>query len=322
MKAVLRSALRLADRAVCEASLALGDERPALISFLFHSLFSDRREAGAGLVDPFQPVTVADFETFIGDFREAGYRFVTPDGIAAGLAPGGRYVCITFDDGYANNLRALPILRRFDVPATIFVSTNHVRRGRCYWWDVQYRARRRAGWSPAAIDAERVALKALTYAEIESRLGEELGARSFEPEGETDRPLNEAELKRLAAEPRITIGNHTSDHAILTAHDEDQIQAQIEDCQAYLTDLLGSPPRVIAYPNGNYDDRTLRIAAEAGFAVGFTVEPRKSRLPLAAQDLLRLPRYALDGGPDTRQQCRSCRSALQLRHTVRRLRAA
>ena len=129
-------------------------------------------------------------------------------------------------------------------------------------------------------------------------------------------------LKRLAAEPLITIGNHTSDHAILTAHDEGQIRAQIEDCQTYLADLLGSAPPVIAYPNGNYDDRTLRIAADAGFAVGFTVEPRKSRLPLADSDPLRLPRYALDGGPDTLQQCRSCRSDLQLRHIVRRLRAA
>ncbi len=321
MKRLLRGALGLADRTVSEASLGLRAERPALISFLFHSLFEDQREADHGAVDPFQPVTLADFETFIAFFQDAGYRFVGPDQIAAGLPPGGRFVCITFDDGYANNLRALPILKRLDVPATIFVSSNHVRNNRCYWWDVQYRARRRAGTAPEAIEAERAALKHLTFAQIEARIAEAFGERAFAPEGEVDRPLSEAELKSLAAEALITIGNHTTDHAILTVHDEPQIRDQIQGCQAYLGALLGSAPKAIAYPNGNYDARALRISAELGFEIGFTVEPRKTKLPVAGGDHLRLPRYALDGGPDTARQCRSCQSDFQLRHTVRRWRA-
>jgi peptidoglycan/xylan/chitin deacetylase (PgdA/CDA1 family) len=47
----------------------------------------------------------------------------------------GRYVCITFDDGYADNIEhGEPVLREFEIPATIFVPTAVID-GRCtYFW--------------------------------------------------------------------------------------------------------------------------------------------------------------------------------------------
>ena len=47
-----------------------------------------------------------------------------------------RAIVITFDDGYADNLyNAKPLLDRYDIPATVFVTTGYLEQNRELWWD-------------------------------------------------------------------------------------------------------------------------------------------------------------------------------------------
>jgi peptidoglycan/xylan/chitin deacetylase (PgdA/CDA1 family) len=58
-----------------------------------------------------------------------------PQALSDGDLPN-RSVVVTFDDGYADNLHnAKPLLERYGIPATVFITTGYVGREREFWWD-------------------------------------------------------------------------------------------------------------------------------------------------------------------------------------------
>lgn len=83
-------------------------------------------------------VTPDHFAEHLQVMREYG-RVMTLDGLSAGVASGNlprRSIVVTFDDGYADNLaNAKPLLERYDVPATVFITTGYLGKDREYWWD-------------------------------------------------------------------------------------------------------------------------------------------------------------------------------------------
>src|SRR3989440_5823173 len=181
--------VRSTDAAVARVSLALRQERNALVSFLFHSLFRDEREIALNVVDPLERTTVAQFRQIVEYYLEHGYRFISPSDLLAGLDPDKRYALLTFDDGYFNNSLALSVLEEFGVPAVFFISTGHVLQNKCFWWDVLYRNRIAQGASARQVYRESLAMKSRQTARIEELLREQFGADAFQPRGDVDRPF-------------------------------------------------------------------------------------------------------------------------------------
>ncbi len=92
------------------------------------------------IVDAHDPLAVhpARFRRQMEIVRESG---IAPIALGAALdllrdgPVHGRYVCVTFDDAYLDNLEAAaPILRDLGIPATIYVPTDVLDGTGTYWW--------------------------------------------------------------------------------------------------------------------------------------------------------------------------------------------
>jgi peptidoglycan/xylan/chitin deacetylase (PgdA/CDA1 family) len=311
--------IRKADAAVARTYLAMFEERSALLPFLFHSLFRDGRETALDYIDPLQRTTVRQFRQFVEYYLRHGYQFVDPERVLAGVPPGGKYALITFDDGYFNNSLALPVLEEFGVPAVFFVASENVRAGKCYWWDVLHRELVARGAPARQIYREGVALKSMPTEKIEAELARRFGPKAFDPRGDVDRPFTPDELRDFARHPRVRIGNHTANHAILTNYPPAEARAQVARAQEWLAGVTGAAPLAIAYPNGGHDPEVVRACREVGLKLGFTVRPEKTSLPLPRdpERLLRIGRFTPHGEERILTQCRTYRSDVPLYGTFR-----
>jgi hypothetical protein len=94
--------------------------------------------------DRFQPnhlleVTPRFFETVIRRLRRSKVDLISLDEmhrrLTTGDYPRRRFVCVTFDDGYRDNLQfAYPVLKKYEVPFTIYVATSFADRIGELWW--------------------------------------------------------------------------------------------------------------------------------------------------------------------------------------------
>jgi peptidoglycan/xylan/chitin deacetylase (PgdA/CDA1 family) len=319
MNARIRSFLLTMDRLIARVPLALGSEDGVLLSFLFHSLYQGADEPRSGVVDPQQEITVEMFRRFLNHFQQHGYAFVSQADLVRGLRPGGKYVLVTFDDGYYNNVRALPVLNEFDVPAVFFISTGHIKEGKAFWWDAARRETHKRGTPKGKVDRLFADLKRLKAVEAETHLKKEFGDAALKPVSDLDRPFTPAELKDFAKHSLVSFGNHTSDHAILTNYSEAGVRSQILSAQDDIFAMTGKRAEMIAYPNGDESPAILDVARSLGFRLGLGVVPGRNRLPLemGSREAMRLKRFILHADSAIEAQCRMSRSGLSLYRSAR-----
>lgn len=256
--------------------------------------------------DPFGiTVAPADFE---GQLEVLAQRFnvLTVEEVREGLERGelpDRAVVVTFDDGYANNLRAaLPALAAHGVPATVFVASDYIGEVREFWWDEIERLvcverpadaepvlelavsgdRLRCPMDDGAGAVRRIAswLQGLPVGSVEQGLAQLqrwAGADESLSPRETHRPLSVEELRELALSPQIEMGAHTRTHLRLGAQEPEVQRTEIEGSRADLESWLGAAPVTFAYPFGNpdhdYSPDTVAIVRAAGFEAAFSGHP-------------------------------------------------
>ncbi len=76
--------------------------------------------------------------------------------------------------------------------------------------------------------------------------------------------MTETQVRELPAE-WVTVGSHTMTHPDLTLLADDEIRRELVDSKERLESLTGRPVTLLSVPYGFYDERVVRLAAEAGY---------------------------------------------------------
>ncbi len=228
--------------------------------------------------------------------------------LRAGTLPA-RAVCVTFDDGYANNCEvALPILAARGIPATVFVAPGFLNGGRMFN-DTIIEAVRRApaeldlrgydlGYfqltdAAARIRAFEAIITKLKYRAPRDRVSmanavaEQVNARLPD-----DLMMSDAQVRQLHRSG-IEIGAHTMTHPILRTVDVETARSEIIDSRRRLEEMLDAPVKSFAYPNGrpgaDYAATHVALAREAGY--DFAVSTAWGAATIRS-DLFQIPRVA------------------------------
>jgi peptidoglycan/xylan/chitin deacetylase (PgdA/CDA1 family) len=225
--------------------------------------------------------------------------------LVAGLESGKKFerftTAITFDDGLKHLLgTAVPVLKKYDVPATFFAVTGNTSTGNPIWTSRlaaifaglplgmnqivnlgSGRLHLMVGNESERLESFRVFSQAgkssdrhtrdLLMREIEIIAKE--ASLSGDDAGSTDTSTMSWDDLRSLANSGFEIGSHTASHPILSRCSDDEIVSELESSREMLANNGVPDNGILAYPNGqpgDFDDRCARIAKGVGYKAALT----------------------------------------------------
>ena len=203
-------------------------------------------------------------------------------------------IVITFDDGYRDvYTHALPILKKYSIPATIFLTTDAIDSRRILWHDMVFSAFKRTTalslkdfghdtktysltTSEARLFAEREVLQFLKSLDQQTRMSwisyltDQLQVVGIKEMPSLMMTWNEIKLMHQEG---ISFGSHTHTHPILSKISSYEVYKEVHDSKQLIEAKLGIPANCFAYPNGKMDDfneTTKSLLKEAGYTCALT----------------------------------------------------
>ena len=160
-----------------------------------------------------------------------------------------RLAWLTYDDGWKGLANLLPVLEKYHVPVTVFISPAETDRGQA--WSKHVRAGQFAQGERTLFDfaaSER-------YGLIDSMAGKNLDDHEL---------ADWKELEQFAKHPLVTIENHTNSHLSCSHRPLNEVIAEIMDANTRLKEMGLSKGRLVCYPFGHRTDDTDKWILESG----------------------------------------------------------
>jgi peptidoglycan/xylan/chitin deacetylase (PgdA/CDA1 family) len=230
-----------------------------------------------------------------------------------------RFACFTFDDGYRDNRDfALPVMRAFAAPFTVFVASDFASATGRIWWIALERLIARADVLEAPIDGvfRRLDCRG-AQAKREAFATMHAVLRGMPSDLEVNRTVSDlcrrhgfddaaivpelcmswSELQSFAADPLVTIGAHTLSHCNIAKCTSDAAEREIAGSRDSIEAKLNRPVAHFAYPYGDKDAAAARdfaLVRKLGFKTAVTTRPGML-FAENADHMTALPRLSLNG---------------------------
>lgn len=204
-----------------------------------------------------------------------------------------KYLTISFDDGFKNNLTtALPLLEKYDVPTTFFISSICINDNEySYLWS-EITSALNYFYKDNAVEISDMIFKSLYCKEKDIYLPDFIKSLPYDerdellnsiekkyelkikletlPE-EIWKLLNKNELIELSKSKIVTIGSHGHRHFNLAEITPEAAKEELHTSKKLLSNLLQSEIDLIAYPDGSYNENIKNTAEKLGYTGQFAV---------------------------------------------------
>lgn len=254
-----------------------GSKKNRAVVLMYHRIIDD-----ALLLNPH--VVSASVEAFEQQMQYLSkhYHVVSAEEFAKMTTIPPKTVVITFDDGYADNYtNAFPILKKYALPAIIFLTTGNMDAKQLFWWD-------QVAYAVYSASEEKLSIPQLGEIPLDnketavSQICEYLKTISNKDKEAIiahlvkDLPRLDAESLFLTWEmvremqtSRITFGAHTLHHPILTRVSDEAAIHEITESKRRIEEATHTPVTMFAYPNGTAQDMS-PVLDDAARALGIT----------------------------------------------------
>jgi peptidoglycan/xylan/chitin deacetylase (PgdA/CDA1 family) len=264
--------------------------RTSIACLMFHRIAEVKEEE----IGPYPAITISPqaFEDIIAFFSKHFRAMALPD-LVTHLAtrtplPANTFA-VTFDDGFVDTWSvAKPILEKFEVPATVYVTTGYIG-GEVFPYEFELadliasRDGVHFNWDGGEYcwDFKNTQDRERCYAEIK-RIGKpysyplrrdlmtKILGESELPKAKGSLFMNWRQVIELSQSPLITIGAHTHRHVLLPSLTHEAARDEINSSKNILQAKLEGPVHHFSYPYGASDQRIQSIVQSCGFtsAVG------------------------------------------------------
>jgi radical SAM superfamily enzyme YgiQ (UPF0313 family)/peptidoglycan/xylan/chitin deacetylase (PgdA/CDA1 family) len=200
-------------------------------------------------------------------------------------------VAITFDDGYSDVYdNGFALMKRFNVPATVFLISSLIDSPDIPWFDkielafnlgknsqvpicglpVDLLSREARIKSCVSVKERLKELDSEDRDEAEKKVLEALEFKGPDPDNFYGH-LNSQQIKKMSGS-LFEFGSHTVTHPILTKVKPDVLDRELNDSKKELSRITDTKVDLFCYPNGSYNHSVVSAVKRAGYSCALTTE--------------------------------------------------